>query len=320
MVIGRTARRVSRGATRSTTCSGTRAATTSRPATCSSATRSGRAGKALDTFAPMGPWIVTADEIPDPQALGIRCLVNGETRQDDTTARHGLLGRADHRVHHRGDHARARRRDLHRHTARRRPRPHAAARTCSPATPCGSRSTASAAIENRIVRAVNATTSRPASRRRGSIGPFLAGPPRARPDAPRRWSRRPRACSRDRSGSSRRRRSAPRPSSASPTRSPRVRSTTDALARRVGADADALGRLLRLLSVARLLHAADADGRWRNNATSELLRADHPDSMRDWVRFLGSDWLGHDLERAPARRSAPAARAPRRRSGSSTST
>ena len=43
-------------------------------------------GKALDTFAPMGPWIVTADEIPDPQALGIRCLVNGETRQDDTTA------------------------------------------------------------------------------------------------------------------------------------------------------------------------------------------------------------------------------------------
>jgi 2-keto-4-pentenoate hydratase/2-oxohepta-3-ene-1,7-dioic acid hydratase in catechol pathway len=43
-------------------------------------------GKALDSFAPMGPWIVTADEIPDPQTLGIRCLVNGETRQDDTTA------------------------------------------------------------------------------------------------------------------------------------------------------------------------------------------------------------------------------------------
>jgi 2-keto-4-pentenoate hydratase/2-oxohepta-3-ene-1,7-dioic acid hydratase in catechol pathway len=42
-------------------------------------------GKALDTFAPMGPWIVTADEIPDPQTLGIRCLVNGESRQDDTT-------------------------------------------------------------------------------------------------------------------------------------------------------------------------------------------------------------------------------------------
>ena len=43
-------------------------------------------GKALDTFAPTGPWIVTADEIPDPQALGIRCIVNGESRQDDTTA------------------------------------------------------------------------------------------------------------------------------------------------------------------------------------------------------------------------------------------
>ena len=43
-------------------------------------------GKALDTFAPMGPWIVTTDEIPDPQTLGIRCLVNGDVRQDDTTA------------------------------------------------------------------------------------------------------------------------------------------------------------------------------------------------------------------------------------------
>ena len=43
-------------------------------------------GKSLDTFAPMGPWIVTADEIPDPQTLGIRCLVNGDLRQNDTTA------------------------------------------------------------------------------------------------------------------------------------------------------------------------------------------------------------------------------------------
>jgi 2-keto-4-pentenoate hydratase/2-oxohepta-3-ene-1,7-dioic acid hydratase in catechol pathway len=43
-------------------------------------------GKTLDSFAPMGPWIVTADEIPDPQALGIRCTVNGTVRQDDTTA------------------------------------------------------------------------------------------------------------------------------------------------------------------------------------------------------------------------------------------
>ena len=43
-------------------------------------------GKTLDTFAPMGPWIVTADEIPDPQALSIRCSVNGTVLQDDTTA------------------------------------------------------------------------------------------------------------------------------------------------------------------------------------------------------------------------------------------
>ncbi len=43
-------------------------------------------GKSLDSFAPIGPWIVTADEIPDPQQLGIRALVNGEIRQSDTTA------------------------------------------------------------------------------------------------------------------------------------------------------------------------------------------------------------------------------------------
>jgi acylpyruvate hydrolase len=43
-------------------------------------------GKALDTFAPTGPWIVTADEVPDPQALAIRCVVNDGVRQRDTTA------------------------------------------------------------------------------------------------------------------------------------------------------------------------------------------------------------------------------------------
>jgi 2-keto-4-pentenoate hydratase/2-oxohepta-3-ene-1,7-dioic acid hydratase in catechol pathway len=42
-------------------------------------------GKSLDTFCPMGPVVVTADEIPDPQALGVRCLVNGEVRQDSNT-------------------------------------------------------------------------------------------------------------------------------------------------------------------------------------------------------------------------------------------
>jgi 2-keto-4-pentenoate hydratase/2-oxohepta-3-ene-1,7-dioic acid hydratase in catechol pathway len=42
--------------------------------------------KSLDTFGPMGPWLVTADEIPDPQTLDIRCLVNGTVMQDSNTA------------------------------------------------------------------------------------------------------------------------------------------------------------------------------------------------------------------------------------------
>lgn len=43
-------------------------------------------GKSFDTFCPLGPWIVTADEIPDPQVLPVRCRVDGETLQDSTTA------------------------------------------------------------------------------------------------------------------------------------------------------------------------------------------------------------------------------------------
>ena len=38
--------------------------------------------KSRDTFAPMGPWIVTADEISDPQSLPIKLWVNGELKQD----------------------------------------------------------------------------------------------------------------------------------------------------------------------------------------------------------------------------------------------
>jgi len=44
------------------------------------------AGKWFDGFAPCGPWIVTADEIPDPHALELRLTVNGEVRQQGTTA------------------------------------------------------------------------------------------------------------------------------------------------------------------------------------------------------------------------------------------
>ena len=42
--------------------------------------------KSIDTFAPIGPYIATRDEVPDPQNLSIRCLLNGETMQDSTTA------------------------------------------------------------------------------------------------------------------------------------------------------------------------------------------------------------------------------------------
>jgi acylpyruvate hydrolase len=42
--------------------------------------------KNFPTFAPMGPWLVTADEIPDPQALEIDLTVNGEGRQRSNTA------------------------------------------------------------------------------------------------------------------------------------------------------------------------------------------------------------------------------------------
>jgi len=43
-------------------------------------------GKSFDTHAPMGPWIVTADELGDPHNLGLRCFVNGEKRQDSNTS------------------------------------------------------------------------------------------------------------------------------------------------------------------------------------------------------------------------------------------
>ncbi|WP_030614256.1 fumarylacetoacetate hydrolase family protein [Streptomyces sclerotialus] len=43
-------------------------------------------GKNCETFNPLGPWLVTADEVADPQALGVRLWVNGELKQDGTTA------------------------------------------------------------------------------------------------------------------------------------------------------------------------------------------------------------------------------------------
>jgi 2-keto-4-pentenoate hydratase/2-oxohepta-3-ene-1,7-dioic acid hydratase in catechol pathway len=43
-------------------------------------------GKSPDTFCPVGPRLVQRDEIPDPQNLAIRAVLNGETRQESTTA------------------------------------------------------------------------------------------------------------------------------------------------------------------------------------------------------------------------------------------
>jgi 2-keto-4-pentenoate hydratase/2-oxohepta-3-ene-1,7-dioic acid hydratase in catechol pathway len=43
-------------------------------------------GKGADTFCPWGPWITTADEVPDPENLRLRTWVNGDLRQDGSTA------------------------------------------------------------------------------------------------------------------------------------------------------------------------------------------------------------------------------------------
>ena len=56
------------------------------------------AGKTFDTFAPTGPAVVTADEVPDPHALGIRLRLNGATMQDSSTAE--LIFRVDAIVAH----------------------------------------------------------------------------------------------------------------------------------------------------------------------------------------------------------------------------
>jgi len=43
-------------------------------------------GKSCETFNPLGPWLVPADDVGDPQELGLRSWVNGEPRQDSSTA------------------------------------------------------------------------------------------------------------------------------------------------------------------------------------------------------------------------------------------
>jgi 2-keto-4-pentenoate hydratase/2-oxohepta-3-ene-1,7-dioic acid hydratase in catechol pathway len=43
-------------------------------------------GKSLDGFSPLGPYLVTSDEVGNPNNLGIRCIVNGEVRQNSNTS------------------------------------------------------------------------------------------------------------------------------------------------------------------------------------------------------------------------------------------
>ena len=50
--------------------------------------------KSVDTYSVLGPWLVTADEIPDPGSLDLRLTVNGEVRQQSNT-RHLILGVAE---------------------------------------------------------------------------------------------------------------------------------------------------------------------------------------------------------------------------------
>ncbi|SEK00288.1 2-keto-4-pentenoate hydratase/2-oxohepta-3-ene-1,7-dioic acid hydratase (catechol pathway) [Sphingobium sp. AP50] len=53
-------------------------------------------GKSFDTHGPVGPWIVTADEVPDPQCLDLRCFVNGDLRQSNNTA--NMIHRIDAQI------------------------------------------------------------------------------------------------------------------------------------------------------------------------------------------------------------------------------
>jgi len=53
--------------------------------TMQTATTQFLAGKTSDGFAPLGPWLVTRDRVPDPNALQLRTFVNGETKQDWNT-------------------------------------------------------------------------------------------------------------------------------------------------------------------------------------------------------------------------------------------
>ena len=77
-------------------------------------------GKSSPGFGPLGPWLVTKDEIADPQALALKLAVNGEVRQDGHTLRHDFPGGAADRLCQRFPAVDAGGRAHHRHAGRRR--------------------------------------------------------------------------------------------------------------------------------------------------------------------------------------------------------
>ena len=83
-------------------------------------------GKSHDTFGPVGPWLVTKDEIPDVQKLSMWLDVNGERRQTGIDLDHDLLDGEVHFLRLAVHDAAARRHHHHRHPSRRRHRHEAA--------------------------------------------------------------------------------------------------------------------------------------------------------------------------------------------------
>ena len=77
-------------------------------------------GKGCDTFGPIGPWLVTRDEIANPQDLDLWLEVDGHRYQDGSHQDDGLRGAASGQLCEPVHEPAARRRDLHRHAPRRR--------------------------------------------------------------------------------------------------------------------------------------------------------------------------------------------------------
>jgi len=85
IVIGRTARYVKRGEAAAHIAGFTVFNDVSERAMQLEGTGQWMKGKSADTFAPVGPWLVTPDEVPDPQNLNIWLDVNGQRQQDGNT-------------------------------------------------------------------------------------------------------------------------------------------------------------------------------------------------------------------------------------------